>query len=76
MNELPAPLFQVPPTTIIPGTKLVIVGVFVFKCPLCKKLFRHDDPYAPLCTGPSEMRDEHAPEVMRLFRRESKKIFV
>jgi len=70
------PTFPVPLTTIIPGTQLIAKGVYVFQCPLCKKTFRGDDPYEPICTGPSENRDDHAPEVMRLLRREPRKVIV
>ena len=50
---------------IIPGTQLVKQGVFIYECPVCGKRFRYDDPYEPMCTGPSETRDEHAPVVMK-----------
>lgn len=40
--------------------------VWNFKCPSCGKAFRHDQPGEPLCTGPSETRDEHEPEAMLL----------
>jgi hypothetical protein len=66
MNEL-APIFTVPYTRVIPGTQLVKRGVYVYQCPLCRARFRYDDPYEPICTGPSPSRDEHAPEVMRLI---------
>jgi len=65
-----------PPTILIPGTHLISRGVYIFQCPACRKTFRHDDPYAPICTGPSENRDDHAPEVMRLMRTEPRKVSV
>ena len=76
MSALPAPLFPPPPALVVPGTRLVTVGVYLFRCPLCRKDFRYDDPYEPLCTGPSETRDEHAPEVMRFVRRETRQVLV
>lgn len=39
-------------------------GAWTFVCPVCAKRFRWDDPVEPLCTGPSESRDEHEPTVM------------
>lgn len=71
----PKPAFPVIYTRVVPGTQLVTRGVYVFECPVCSKRFRHDDPYGPMCTGPSEMRDEHPPEVMRLIKRDAPKIF-
>lgn len=41
---------------------------YTFSCPLCAKQFTHDEPGEPCCTGPSEMRDDHPMEVMRLLR--------
>ncbi len=58
------------PDVLIPGTQLITREVFVYRCPTCAKTFRYDDPYAPLCTGPSEMRDDHPPQLMDLIRRE------
>jgi hypothetical protein len=69
-----SPLFPVPYTRVVPGTQLVTRGVYVFECPLCKKRFRFDDPYEPLCSGPSESRDDHSPEVMRLVTTVEQKI--
>jgi len=37
-----------------------------FHCPMCGKFFRAADPGEPVCTGPSETRDEHEPTLMRL----------
>lgn len=39
---------------------------YLFRCPTCAKLFEHDEPGEPLCSGPSETRDEHPLEVMVL----------
>jgi hypothetical protein len=39
-------------------------GAFSFVCTVCAKRFRWDDPVEPLCTGPSESRDDHEPTVM------------
>lgn len=70
------PLFGVPATNIIPGTQLIAKGVYIFECPLCKKRWRGDDAYSPVCTGPSENRDDHAPEVMRLVRLSEPKLII
>lgn len=70
------PIFPVAYTRVVPGKSLVKRGVYVFKCPLCQKLFRTDEPYEPVCTGPSENRDDHAPEVMRLVKKDAPKISV
>lgn len=51
---------------VIPGTELLEKDVFLFECPVCKKQFRWDDRYGVACTGPSESRDEHPLEMMRL----------
>ena len=42
--------------------------VYVFCCPLCEKVFEHDEPGEPCCTGPSESRDEHEMTLMHLVR--------
>ncbi len=52
-------------------TYFVKHGVNVFQCPLCSKLFRHDDAYEPLCTGPNPSLDEHEPTVMVFVRKDS-----
>jgi hypothetical protein len=39
---------------------------YTFRCPLCAKIFKYDEPGEPCCTGPSETRDEHPMEIMRL----------
>jgi len=43
-------------------------GVNVYRCPVCRKEFRHDDEYEPACTGPNETTDEHPMTVMQLVR--------
>jgi hypothetical protein len=35
---------------------------------MCSKRFVSDEPGEPGCTGPSEMRDDHPLETMRLLR--------
>lgn len=65
-ETLPPPIFGVPTTIHTPGTDLILRNVYVYRCPLCSRLFRYDDPYEPMCTGPNWM-DEHAPEIMRLI---------
>src|SRR5208282_1964338 len=39
---------------------------WTFVCPVCAKTFRYDQPGEPMCTGPSEMRDDHEPTTMLL----------
>lgn len=39
---------------------------YIFDCPMCSKRFKSDEPGEPCCTGPSESRDDHPMEVMRL----------
>lgn len=63
-------------TRVIPGENLVMRGVYVYECPLCRKRFRYDDPYEPACSGPSESRDEHPLEVMRLVAKVPMKISI
>lgn len=41
--------------------------IYVFGCPVCRKTFRNDQPGEPMCTGPSEMRHDHEPVLMRLI---------
>lgn len=60
----------------LPGKSLVKRGVFVYQCPTCRKQFRYDDPYEPICTGPSENRDEHPPQIMQLVKTDSPKILL
>jgi hypothetical protein len=40
--------------------------VWTFRCPTCAKVFTYDQPGEPICTGPSESRDEHPQEPMLL----------
>jgi hypothetical protein len=40
--------------------------VYTFKCPICSKIFRAEEPGEPCCTGPSEMRDDHELTIMQL----------
>lgn len=76
MSEtLPKPLFAPPPILIRPGEHLRLVKVYVYRCPLCGNEFRYDDPYEPLCSGP-RWTDDHAPEVMRLFRIDNRQVVV
>jgi hypothetical protein len=75
MNSL-EPLAPIPYTRVVPGTQLVTRGVYLFQCPVCRKFFRHDDPYGPACTGPSENRDDHPLQVMLLVEKKAPKIFV
>lgn len=74
-ETLPLPLFGVPPTIYTPGQSLLRVCVYVYRCPLCGHQFRYDDPYEPMCTGP-HWTDEHAPEIMRLYRVDTRLIMV
>lgn len=59
----------------IPGTQLTCKGVYIYECPVCHKQFRFDDLFEPLCTGPSENRNDHSPEIMKLVRTDAPKIF-
>lgn len=43
-------------------------GVNVFACPVCRKEFRQDDEFEPMCTGPNETQDDHPMTVMQLVR--------
>ena len=43
-------------------------GVNVFRCPVCRKEFRHDDEYEPMCTGWNETTDDHPMTVMEHVR--------
>jgi hypothetical protein len=45
---------------------------YIFRCPVCSKLFKMDEPGEPVCTGPSEMRDDHPHTVMRTSARRGK----
>lgn len=52
-----------PPPVSQPGLALLKKGVYLFQCPVCQNLFRYDDPYEPMCTGPGAL-DQHEPTVM------------
>jgi hypothetical protein len=56
------------------GPQVIRGDAFTFECPVCAKRFRYDNAFEPLCTGPSESRDEHEPAVMRLLRADKKEI--
>jgi hypothetical protein len=43
-------------------------ATYLFRCPVCRKTFRSDEPWEPCCTGPSEMRHDHEMTVMHLER--------
>lgn len=51
---------------VLNGEEYTPGKVYTFRCPECSKTFRYDQPGEPLCTGPNESLDEHAPETMRL----------
>lgn len=40
--------------------------LYTFQCPMCQKLFRQWEPGEPMCTGPSETRDDHDMQIMVL----------
>lgn len=40
-------------------------GVNLYRCPVCANVFRHDDEYEPMCTGPGAT-DDHPMTVMAL----------
>ena len=42
--------------------------VYIFRCPLCAKTYRSEEPGEPCCTGPSESRDDHELTLMHLLR--------
>lgn len=42
--------------------------IYTFTCPECHKFFRTLDPGEPMCTGPSESRDDHEMILMRLHK--------
>lgn len=42
-------------------------GVNVYRCPVCRRVFRHDDEYEPMCTGPGAT-DDHPMTVMAFVR--------
>jgi hypothetical protein len=39
---------------------------WTFQCPTCAKFFTYDQPGEPMCTGPSESRDDHDQILMLL----------
>jgi hypothetical protein len=49
-------------------------STFTFRCPVCAKTFRTDEPGEPCCTGPSEMRHDHDLAVMRLVQIDRREI--
>jgi len=58
---------RVPSKALSAGT-LREKGVNVYRCPVCRKEFRHDDQYEPACTGWNETTDDHPMAVMQLVR--------
>lgn len=44
----------------------VLDRIFVFRCPICGKRFDNDSAIEPLCSGPSESRDDHPWVTMEL----------
>jgi len=48
--------------------------VYTFRCPVCAKFFRSEEPGEPCCTGPSETLDEHELAVMHLYSIERRAI--
>lgn len=47
-------------------------GVNVYRCPTCGNVFRHDDEYEPMCTGPGST-DDHEMTVMEHVRVDDRK---
>jgi hypothetical protein len=74
-DVLDAPVFTPPPILIRPGQEMRTVMVNVFRCPLCRNVFRYEDRYEPMCTGPGS-QDSHAPEVMRFISVEPRRVQV
>lgn len=58
----------VPARVEVAQTYLRRQGVNVFRCPVCRKEFRHDDEYEPMCTGWNETTDDHPMTVMEKVR--------
>lgn len=56
------------------GVEAIPGDAFTHECPVCRKRFRYGHIYEPLCTGPSETRDDHEPTVMRLIRIDRREI--
>jgi hypothetical protein len=59
---------QAVPARVPLAQTLRSLGVNVYRCPVCEKVFRHDDEYEPLCTGPNEATDDHPMTVMQFVR--------
>lgn len=55
----------IPSRVAVAGTFLRQQGVNRYRCPVCRNEFRHDDEYAPACTGPGAL-DTHPMTVMTL----------
>lgn len=47
---------------------------YVFRCPICAKFFRMDEPGEPCCDGPSESSHDHPLEVMHLYSIEGQEV--
>lgn len=61
-----APMFEM--ERVLAGEQEFVSGkVYTFRCPTCRKHFQTDEPGEPMCTGPSESRDEHPSKMMVLF---------
>jgi hypothetical protein len=49
--------------------------VFTFRCPVCSKRFVTDEGAGePVCSGPSEIRDDHELTIMHLLRVDEREI--
>ena len=60
-----APMFEM--ERVLEGTQEFVSGkVYTFACPTCRKHFKSDEPGEPMCTGPSETRDDHPAVTMLL----------
>jgi hypothetical protein len=53
----------VPARVPVAGVNLREKGVNAYRCPVCGRVFRHDDEYEPMCTGPGAT-DDHPMTVM------------
>lgn len=51
---------------IMPGVDVTLKGVYMYRCPTCRKTERFDDRYGPTCTGPHPSLDEHPMVPMEL----------
>ena len=56
------------------GPQRIDGDAFTYVCPVCRKRFRYGMNFEPLCTGPSESLDEHAPMVMRMVKADRREI--